>query len=251
MGRREIFAGNWKMHKNLKEARELAEGIIAGIDESSTREVVIFPPAVYVKDIAALCANTPVSVGVQNMYYEEQGAFTGEISPIMVKDIGARSILIGHSERRHVFGEKNEDVNRKVRAALRFALEPFVCVGELLAEREKGRSEDVVRNQIEEAFTDIDHDDMMKVIIAYEPVWAIGTGKVATPEIAESMHRSIRDSIRGNFGDEIALSIPILYGGSVKPDNIHGLYIMDDIDGVLVGGASLTAESFLDIIRVR
>jgi triosephosphate isomerase len=251
MKRREIFSGNWKMHKNLDESIELVKGIAGGIGDIGEREVVIFPPAVYVRDLVAICSESPIEIGVQNMYYEEQGAFTGEISPRMVKDIGAKYILIGHSERRHVFGETDEEVNKKVQMAFEFNLEPFICVGELLEEREGGKSEEVVKIQIERAFQGIDEDKMRRSVIAYEPVWAIGTGKVATPEIADSMHNFIRTIIKEIYGEAISTSIPILYGGSVKPDNIEGLYAKENIDGVLVGGASLSIDSFLDIIRVR
>ena len=251
MSKREIFSGNWKMYKNLNEATELVEGIINGIGDEGDREIVIFPPAVYVKDIVALCEKTPIEIGMQNMHYEKEGAFTGEISPLMVKDVGARYILIGHSERRHVFGETDEDVNKKVKASFEFDLEPIICVGELLEEREQDKSGEIVKIQIEGAFRDIDIDKMRKVVIAYEPVWAIGTGKVATPEIANSMHKTIREILKGMYGEEISGSIPLLYGGSVKPDNINGLYSMENINGVLVGGASLNIDSFLDIICVK
>lgn len=239
------------MHKNLDESIELVKGLVEGIGDIGEREVVVFPPAVYVRELVALCGESPIEIGVQNMYYVEEGAFTGEISPRMVKDISARYILIGHSERRHVFGETNEEVNKKVQAAFSFNLEPFICVGELLDEREEGKSEEVVKIQIERAFQGIDEDTMRRAIIAYEPVWAIGTGKVATPDIADSMHSYIRATIKEMYGEEISDSIPILYGGSVKPDNIAGLYAQENIDGVLVGGASLNIDSFLDIIRVR
>jgi triosephosphate isomerase len=185
------------------------------------------------------------------MYHQKEGAFTGELSPVMVKDIGARYALIGHSERRHVFGESDEDVNKKVVAALAAGLEPMVCVGELLEEREKGESETVVRRQVEAAFKNVSPEQMKKAVLAYEPVWAIGTGKVATPEIAQSMHLFTRNLLKGLYGEETAAAVPILYGGSVKPDNIAGLYAMEDIDGALVGGASLKADSFLDIIHVK
>ncbi len=250
MKRREIFAGNWKMYTTHAEAMDLARGIIGGMGNMGTREVVLFPPSLHVRDVVNLCKGTPVSVGVQNMYFEKEGAFTGEISPAMVKDAGARFCLIGHSERRHVFGETDGQVNKKVLAGLEWGLEPMVCVGELLEERESGRGESVVRSQIEGAFVGLAGHRMKTIVIAYEPVWAIGTGKVATPEMAEAMHCVIRDVLAGLFGGEIAGSTPILYGGSVKPDNIKGLFGMANIDGVLVGGASLKAPSFLDIVRV-
>ncbi len=249
MSRREIFAGNWKMYKTYSEAKELAEGIANGLGDIGKREVIIFPPSVYVREITGICANNPIDTGIQNIYYEKEGAFTGEISSIMAKDTGVRYVLIGHSERRHVFGETDEEVNKKVTAVLEAGLEPVICVGELLDEREAEKSEEVVEKQINEAFKGIDSSNTPRIIVAYEPVWAIGTGKVATPEIAESMHKSIRNNIKTLYNDEIAGKIPILYGGSVKPDNIAGLFAKENIDGVLVGGASLKIHSFLDIIH--
>ena len=250
MARRQIFAGNWKMYKNYSEAVELVKGLMNGMGNIGSKEVAVFPPAVYVRDLVALCKDSSIDVGIQNIYFEKEGAFTGEISPVMAKDTGVRYALIGHSERRHVFHESNDDVNKKVKAALGNGLEPVVCVGELLEEREAGKSEEVVKQQVELAFKDIDVKFMAEMIIAYEPVWAIGTGKVATPEIADSMHKSIRETIKKLFNDNIADDIPILYGGSVKPENIAELYAEENIDGVLVGGASLKINSFLDIIHV-
>jgi triosephosphate isomerase len=250
MKRREIFAGNWKMYTTRAEALDLVKGISEGLGDIRSREVIVFPPAVHAREVVNACADK-IAVGLQNMYFEKEGAFTGEISPLMVKDVGARYILIGHSERRHVFGESDELVNKKVKAAYEYGLEPVVCVGELLEEREAGNSEQVVERQVKAALSGISPDQMKKMVIAYEPVWAIGTGKVATPEIADAMHKSIRNVIKALFGGGVAESVPVLYGGSVKPDNIAGLFSLDDIDGVLVGGASLKAKSFLDIIHVE
>lgn len=250
MARREIFAGNWKMHTLRDEAVRLVEGVKNGAQKTMGRDIVVFPPAVHLREIARICAGSMIDVGAQNMYHRKEGAFTGEISPPMVKDAGARYILIGHSERRHVFGETDDDVNKKVVAALEYGLDPMVCVGELLEEREAGKSEDVVRRQVEAAFNGISAAGMSTVVIAYEPVWAIGTGRVATPDMAEAMHVVIRDALARLYGEPIAGAMPVLYGGSVKPDNIAGLHSMTNIDGVLVGGASLTIQSFLDIINV-
>jgi triosephosphate isomerase (TIM) len=251
MSRREIFAGNWKMYKILSEAEDLVNGIMKGLDDTGDKEVVIFPPAVYLRDIVSLCKGSKIDVGIQNIYFEKEGAFTGEISPLMAKDTGVRYALIGHSERRHVFHETDEDVNKKIAAALEARLEPVLCVGELLEQREAGNPEDVVKEQVIKALKDIDIGIIHKIIIAYEPVWAIGTGKVATPEIAETMHKAIRDTIGENYSRQIADKMPILYGGSVKPGNIADLYKMENIDGVLVGGASLKINSFLDIIKLN
>lgn len=251
MSRREIFAGNWKMYKDRAGALELVRGIAAGLSGIGNREVVLFPPSPYVSAVAEACRGTAISVGMQNMHSEAEGAFTGEVSPLMVKDCGCRYVLIGHSERRHVFGETDGDVNRKVKAAFASGIEPMICVGELLEEREKGKTNDVIRRQTEKALEGVSADQMKMVVIAYEPVWAIGTGKVATPEIAEEVHHFIRQTVSGLYGDTVAGALPILYGGSVKPDNISGLYAKENIDGVLVGGASLKADSFLGIVTVK
>lgn len=250
MKRREIFAGNWKMFKTGSEAEALVKGLLSGIESKPGREYVVFPPATVLARVSALCGKTPVKTGAQNMYHEKQGAFTGEISPLMVKDCGAAFILIGHSERRHIFHETDEDVNRKVKSALEYGIEPMVCVGELLDERERGETASVLEKQVNGAFAGLSPEDMKKISIAYEPVWAIGTGKVATPEMAEEAHSMIRVQLKALFGEDVAQTVPVLYGGSVKPDNISGLYSMENIDGVLVGGASLETDSFLKIINI-
>lgn len=247
--RKQIFAGNWKMYTTRTEAVNLTIGIAEGLSKTE-REIVLFPPSVYVTCVKTACEGTPLKVGFQNMYYEKEGAFTGELSPIMVKDVGADYVLLGHSERRHIFGETDELIHKKVVAAIAHGIIPMLCVGELLEEREAGKSEAVVEYQLKAAFEGLKTEDALKVVIAYEPVWAIGTGKVATPEIAQSMHAFIRKILQKLYNESVAQSIPVLYGGSVKPDNIAGLYAMPDIDGVLVGGASLKVQSFLDIINV-
>lgn len=251
MARREVFAGNWKMYKNYAEAVNLAMGLLAGVGDMGKREVVIFPPSVYLRELSRLCEKTQISTGAQNAYFEKEGAFTGEISPWMVKDCGARYLLIGHSERRHLLHETDEMVNKKVHASFEAGLEPMICVGELLEEREKSLTDIVVKRQVHEALKGVTPEQMKKVVIAYEPVWAIGTGKVATTDIAQEVHSKIRDIISSLYSAEIADIVPILYGGSVKPDNIKGLYSMEDIDGCLVGGASLKTESFLEISHVK
>jgi triosephosphate isomerase len=223
---------------------------MGGLNPKPGREYVVFPPATVLSRVSALCVDTPFKTGAQNMFHERQGAFTGEISPLMVKDSGAAFILIGHSERRHIFHETDDDINLKVKSALANGLEPMVCVGELLLERESGDTEAVLEAQVKGAFSGLKPEDMEKVSIAYEPVWAIGTGKVATPDMAEEAHRVIRNLINTLFGEKISAGIPILYGGSVKPDNISGLYTRENIDGVLVGGASLEEDTFLKIINV-
>jgi len=250
MTRRSIIAGNWKMYKTLDEALELAGAIADGVAGLTGREIIVFPPAPWAQHVADRCRGTGVEVGMQNMHFEKEGAFTGEVSPLMVKAAGCRYVLIGHSERRHIFGETDDMVNKKIRASLDNNIEPMVCVGELIEEREAGRTEEVLKRQVESALKGVSPSELAKIVIAYEPVWAIGTGKVATPEMADEAHRSIRRIVAKHYGEEAASAVPILYGGSVKPDNIAGLYAMEHIDGALVGGASLKADSFLAIARV-
>jgi len=250
MKRKEIFAGNWKMFKTCSEAVNLAQELISGIKIKEGREYVVFPPFTALKVVADTCKGSALRVGAQNMYYEKEGAFTGEISPVMIKDCGAAFVLLGHSERRHIFHETDTLINKKIKAALTYGLQPMVCVGELLEERESGKTNIVLESQVKGAFEGLRTEDMKNISIAYEPVWAIGTGKVATPEIAEEAHVTIRKYISELFGENVANAFPILYGGSVKPDNIEGLYSMENIDGVLVGGASLDGASFLKIINV-
>lgn len=247
MERRMIIAGNWKMYKTTAEAKELVSGLVAGINEIRDREMIIFPPSIHVKDVVGQVKETKIQVGVQNMYIKDEGAFTGEISPKMVKDSGAEYILIGHSERRHVFGETDSLINEKVKAAYSSGLKPMLCIGELLEEYEAGKSKEVCRKQLVEGLKDITAEQMKEMVIAYEPVWAIGTGKVATPEIAESIHAACREVLKEMFSAETAQIVPVLYGGSVKPDNAAGLLSRENIDGCLVGGACLKADSFLAI----
>ncbi len=248
--RREIFAGNWKMYKDHGGALELVQGLLQGLETREGREYLIFPPAVYLREISELCSGSMVQTGIQNVYFEKEGAFTGEISVDMARDCGCDFVLIGHSERRHVFKEENSDINKKVKAVLQAGLTPLLCVGELLGERESGRTESVLKEQISSALDGLSEDEVSKMVIAYEPVWAIGTGKVATPEIASESHSTIRKILAEIYDGDLARSIPILYGGSVKPDNIAGLHACEEIDGVLVGGASLEVDSFLGICNV-
>jgi triosephosphate isomerase (TIM) len=250
MARTEIFAGNWKMYKTFSQAESLVKGILDGIQKKEGREIVLFPPSPYVRELNSLCRGSDLMLGIQNMHFEKEGAFTGEVSPEMVKDCGCQFILIGHSERRHVFGETDDDVRKKTAAALEAGLRPMVCVGELLEQRESGSTNKVVEEQVKRALDGISSGEIKDLVIAYEPVWAIGTGKVATPEIADEVHGLIRDTVSSLYSADISDSLSILYGGSVKPDNIEGLSVKENIDGVLVGGASLKPDSFLSIINV-
>jgi triosephosphate isomerase len=245
-----VIAGNWKMYKTVSAAialaREIAEGLRPG-----DPEVVVFPPATALHAVAQAMRGTAVKVGGQNMHYAREGAFTGEVSPLMLKDVGCTHVLLGHSERRPTFGEDDELVAKKTRAAADGGLIPVVCIGETLPEREAKRTLEVVERQLERALRQLAADEVGRLAVAYEPVWAIGTGQVATPEQAQEVHAFIRKRIGVTHGDPVAAAVRILYGGSVKPDNIAGLMALADVDGVLVGGASLAADSFLKIVHDR
>ncbi|MEM7454292.1 MAG: triose-phosphate isomerase [Planctomycetota bacterium] len=245
--RRPLIAGNWKMNMDLASSRELASGIAAAAGTDA--DVLVCPPFVYLESVVQSVAGSTVSVGAQDVYFEEKGAFTGETSTAMLKDIGCGFVILGHSERRHVIGEQDELINRKVHAALAAGLIPVVCVGEKLEEREAGQTMDVVRSQFDGSLAGLDADQMVGTVIAYEPVWAIGTGKTATPEQAQEVHADLRKLVSERYNPEVAESVRILYGGSVKPDNAADLLSRNDIDGALVGGASLKTDSFTDIIR--
>jgi len=247
MARRKIISGNWKMYKTHEEAISTVQALIDGKGSIKGREMVIFVPAVFAREVASMSKGKGIDVGMQNMFNQKEGAFTGENSPVMVKDAGCRYILIGHSERRHVFGEKDELINAKVKAAYEFGLEPMLCIGELLEEYEAGKSKEVCRNQLVADLKGVSAEQMKVMTIAYEPVWAIGTGKVATPEIAQSIHAYCREVLAELYGKDVSEMVPLLYGGSVKPDNAAGLLSQPDIDGVLVGGACLKADSFIAI----
>ena len=248
--RKPLIAGNWKMYKTaaagIALAREIAEGL-----RPNDPEVIVFPPATALHDVAQAVKGTPVKVGGQNMHFAREGAFTGEISSLMLQDAGCTHVLLGHSERRHVFGEDDELVAKKVRAAVDARLIPVVCIGETLPEREAGRTLEVVERQLERALRQVGADEVGRLAVAYEPVWAIGTGQVATPEQAQEVHAFIRKRIGVSHGEPVAGAVRLLYGGSVKPDNIAGLMALADVDGVLVGGASLDAGPFLKIVHGR
>ncbi len=247
--RKPVIAGNWKMNMNREETARFAEEFIPAIQAVTEVEIVIAPPFTSIPTLAKKAAGTPLKVAAQNMHHEDSGAYTGEISPLFLKELGVTHVIIGHSERRHHFGETDQAVNLKAKKALSTGLTPIVCVGETLEEREKGETKNVVRIQVEEGLKGVVIETGLELIIAYEPVWAIGTGRTATPEQAQEVHVHIRKLLGELFGDETAENVRILYGGSVKPENIKSLMAMSDIDGALVGGASLKPESFEKIVK--
>jgi triosephosphate isomerase len=244
-----VIAGNWKMHKTIEEARALARAIRDGAGGASHCVIVLAPPFTSLAAVASEIKGSSIQLAGQNVHWEPKGAFTGEISVPMLEDAGCAMVIIGHSERRQYFGETDETVNRRVRAAVNSSLKAIVCIGETLAEREAGRVHDVITQQLAGGLAGLTRDALSHIILAYEPVWAIGTGRTASPEIAQEVHKAIRDWLSRQFGNEAAQEVRILYGGSVKPDNVSVLMRQPDIDGALVGGACLEAESFLRIIH--
>jgi len=246
--RKKIIAGNWKMNKTLSEAVDLANAVKEGLGNITEIDVVLCPPFTALRSVWEIIQETPIKLGAQNMHWENSGAFTGEISPSMLRDLFCWYVIIGHSERRTYFAETDEMVNRKVRAAITAHLVPIICVGETIQERQAGKAEEVVRTQLEKGLSGI-ASDLRKVVIAYEPVWAIGTGVNATPEQAQQMHAFIRKVIENMSNSEIAESIRIQYGGSMKSSNAKDLLSQPDIDGGLIGGASLDARSFIEIVN--
>jgi triosephosphate isomerase len=250
--RRPLIAGNWKMYKTIAEALAFAQSFKPLVVAATHCDIVLAPPYTALKPLADRLEGSNVAVAAQDVAAEPgPGAFTGEVSAAMIKDAGARYTIIGHSERRQFFGETNESVNRKLVTALGAELLPIVCVGERLEERDAGLAEGVVGEQLAGGMRNLTATDGSRIIIAYEPVWAIGTGRTATPETAQQMHAFIRSRIREMFGDSVAAGMRILYGGSVKPDNAAALMSEADIDGALVGGASLEAEPFAQIVNYK
>jgi len=248
--RKKVIAGNWKMNLNLQESISLISGIKNGLGTlSSNVEVIICPPYTSLETASTLVKNSQVKLGAQNMHFEESGAYTGEISAAMLKSVGCDFVILGHSERRTIFGETDATINKKIHKALASGLLPIFCIGETLEEREKGITFDVVKRQVVEGLKNIDSESMKKIILAYEPVWAIGTGKVASKEQAEEVHAFIRKELAALYTSEVAEQIIIQYGGSVKPDNAVELLSQPNIDGALVGGACLKADPFLGIIK--
>lgn len=250
MKRSIVIAGNWKMHKTNSEALQLANQIRMKTTDITKTRMIICPPFTALSVVYEVIKDSGIHLGAQNMFWEKEGAFTGEISAGMLKSTGADYVIIGHSERRQYFGETDETVNKKVKVALENGLKPIVCVGETLEQREGNVTLKVVGKQIRGAFANIKAEDMEKVIVAYEPIWAIGTGKTATPEQAQEVHAEIRKMIAELFSPSVADALVIQYGGSVKPENAESLLKQQDIDGALVGGACLKADSFSAIIHI-
>jgi triosephosphate isomerase len=242
-----LVAGNWKMHLSLEEATRLASLTAKGALDAPGAELVLIPPFTSLHAVRRVVADTPVQLGAQNMHGEDKGAFTGEVSPLMLKEAGCRYVVLGHSERRHLFGETDAGVNRKIKAALSHGLIPVFCLGETLDERESGRTTARIASQLAAGLDGLDAASVSKLVMAYEPVWAIGTGKTASPAQAQEVHAFLRRGLEEKAGKEAAGCVIILYGGSVKPDNAFSLFGEKDIDGFLVGGASLEASSFLRI----
>jgi triosephosphate isomerase len=246
--RKKIIAGNWKMNKTVADAQDLAAGVKLDLADCREVDVVLCPPFTALKAVGEVIEDTSIKLGAQNVHFEPDGAYTGEISTGMLRDLYCHYVILGHSERRMYFGETDEIVNKKVKAALAATLYPIVCVGETLEQREAGRAEAVVRTQLEQGLAGLGAD-LSKIIIAYEPVWAIGTGVTATPDQAQDMHAFIRKVLAELGGNDIADGIRIQYGGSMKPANAPELLGQPDIDGGLIGGAALDARSFAEIVR--
>jgi triosephosphate isomerase (TIM) len=244
-----IIAGNWKMYKTSEEARSLASDLKGRLAKASGVKIVLCPPFTALPTVYSVIKDSNLKLGAQNMHWEKEGAFTGEISAEMILGIGCRYVILGHSERRTYFSENNQMINKKVKSAVKSGLIPIICVGEKLEEREKGKTEDVVEEHVIGAFQGLSKENATKTVIAYEPVWAIGTGKTASPKQANEVHIFIRQLLSEIYDQKIADNIDILYGGSVKPENSEELLAQSDIDGALVGGASLDADSFEKIVN--
>ncbi len=247
--RRPVIAGNWKMYKTQAEARAYFSALAPLVQGCVHCDIIVAPPFTALAAAVESVKGTPISIAAQDMHGEPEGAFTGEVSAAMLAEAGCRAVIIAHSERRQFFGETDESANKKVKAALGAGLTPILCVGELLAEREGGKTEEVLGRQFTGGVAALTGAEFSRIILAYEPVWAIGTGRTATPEMAAEAHRFLRAQAAANFTPERAAGLRILYGGSVKPDNIKGLMAQVEIDGALVGGASLNAEAFASIVN--
>ncbi len=247
--RKPFIAGNWKMNKTAAETADLCAKLKETVGGFKEADILICPPFTSLVAAKQAIEGSVIGLGAQNMHWEDSGAYTGEISALMIKGLGCKFVIIGHSERRKYFSETNKEVNRKIKSAISAGILPIVCVGETLEQREQGQEKEVIESQLKEGFDSLTESDLEKITIAYEPVWAIGTGKTATGDQAEEMHNFIRKWFENNFSADLAEKLRILYGGSVKPGNIDGLMKQEDIDGALVGGASLKAEDFTEIIK--
>ncbi len=246
--RKKIIAGNWKMNNDLNESQSLVSGIISGLGNDDKCEVIVCPPFTSLSEVHSLVKDSPVKLGAQNMFFEESGAYTGEISASMLKSVGCEYVILGHSERRTIFGESDEGINNKIKKAIESGLKVIFCIGETLAQREEGVTNGVIKNQIINGLQNVTSENLKTITIAYEPIWAIGTGKTASPVQAQEVHAFIRNLIEEIYSKESAENLIIQYGGSVKPDNAASLLSQPDIDGALVGGACLKPASFLSII---
>lgn len=251
MARRPLIAGNWKMNKTIGEALELVRELKASLWDLKEVEVAVAPPFTALYAVGRELQGTEIRLAAQHLFWEEKGAFTGEISPSMLRDVGCQYVIVGHSERRQYFGETDETVNRRIRAALAHGLTPIFCIGETLGQREAGDTLSVIERQLEGGLKGLAEGELKGLVVAYEPVWAIGTGRTATPEQAQEVHRFIRQYLRKHYSDAVANDLRIQYGGSVTPENIKELMAEQDIDGALVGGASLKSETFSRIVRYR
>jgi triosephosphate isomerase len=249
MSRKALIAANWKMYKTPAEAEAFVDSFLPLVAGHTRDEIALFPSPVLLPTVVPACKGSNVAVGAQNVHFAEEGAYTGETSVLQLMAVGGTYTLIGHSERRQYFAETDEIVNKKLHTALKHGIVPVVCIGEVLAEREAGKTASVLKTQLNGAFAGITPDAAKPIVIAYEPVWAIGTGKTATPEIAEDAHKTIRAEVAQLLGANVANAMRILYGGSVKPDNVTALMAQEDIDGALVGGASLKPDSFTAIVK--
>ncbi|RFU67001.1 triose-phosphate isomerase [Peribacillus saganii] len=247
--RKPIIAGNWKMNKTMSEARSFVEEVKSLVPANDKVESVVCAPALFLDQLVQLTEGSDLKVGAQNMHYEENGAFTGEISPAALTDLGVQYVIIGHSERREMFNETDETVNKKTAAAFKYNLIPIVCCGETLEERESGQTNELVGNQVKRALDGLTEEQVKNTVIAYEPIWAIGTGKSSTSEDANAVCSHIRSVVASQFSQEAADAVRIQYGGSVKPENIKEYMAQSDIDGALVGGASLQSQSFLQLLE--
>jgi triosephosphate isomerase len=248
--RKPIIGGNWKMNLGTpKETNQILTKLIPLVKKIDKVDIVIAPPFTSLLSAIDIKKKSNIKIGAQNMYFEEKGAYTGEISPLFLKEIGVEYVILGHSERRNIFKESDELVNKKLKKALSIGLKPIVCIGEHLEERESGKTKEVIKNQLNQTFKNLTKEEMLNTVIAYEPIWAIGTGRNATPEQAEEIHVYIREQLSSTYDKNISNSIRIQYGGSITPQNAKELFEKENIDGGLVGGASLKIESFLEIIK--